>query len=65
MKLGTNKHRAALAACTAWSLELGKVFGRRAGDARYRPEGKGEPGTPLRHAADAFTVATTEWENDQ
>ena len=36
------------AADDAWQRELERVFGKRAGDARYRPEGKGEDGSMLR-----------------
>lgn len=48
MKLGTEAHKAALATDDAWQVELVNRFGKRAGDARYRAEGKGEPGSALR-----------------
>lgn len=31
-----------------WSAELSRVFGKEAGQARYEPRGKGQPGSLLR-----------------
>jgi hypothetical protein len=42
---------------TAWSGELQKAFGKRAGNARYTPAGQGEPGSALRVAAERWTAA--------
>lgn len=50
-------YRAAMAADDAWSDELQRLFGKRAGDARYTREGKGEPGTDLRRLHDAKLAA--------
>lgn len=41
----------------AWGVELKRTFGRRAGDARYRPEGRGTEGTALRTTYDERTAA--------
>ena len=40
-----------------WSAELTCLFGKRACDARYLPEGKGAPGSALRDIYDRRTVA--------
>lgn len=45
----------------AWSAELHRVFGRNAGQARYEPRGKGEPGTKLRALHDAREAARSSW----
>jgi hypothetical protein len=58
---GTPLHQTAMATCKAWSAELTKTFGKRAGDARYRPEGRGEEGTTLRAAYEANTKASMAW----
>jgi len=44
-----------------WSALLRQQFGARAGDARYSREGKGESGTALRQAHDAFCAARDAW----
>ena len=54
---GSELHRAALTTDHAWSVELIRCFGKNAGDARYRPEGRGVPGSALRAAYDARTAA--------
>ena len=61
MKLGTEKHKAALATDNAWSTELCKRFGKRAGDVRYTVEGQGEAGSALRVAYEARTEAQNAW----
>jgi hypothetical protein len=52
-----DKAKAAQDACDAWGAELRKSFGKRAGDMRYLPAGKGEPGSDLRRTYDAFVAA--------
>lgn len=42
----------------AWSAELSRVFGRRACEARYLPEGRGEAGSILRCLSDRREAAT-------
>lgn len=64
MKLGTEKHKAALQLDNEWSAELCKVFGKRAGDVRYTREGQGEPGSTLRAAYDARTAAQNDWHGE-
>lgn len=32
----------------AWGAKLRQLFGKRAGDVRYSPQGKGDPGSVLR-----------------
>lgn len=64
MKLGTEKHRAALKTDNAWQAELEKVFGKQAGDKRYVRAGKGEPGTALRAAYEARQMAQEAWHAD-
>ena len=64
MKLGTEKHKAALQTDNEWSAELCKAFGKRAGDVRYAPEGQGEPGTALRRAYEARRAAQEAWEDE-
>lgn len=54
-------YNAFAAADDAWSAELVRAFGKRASEARYTAEGKGEPGTPLRAASDAFHEARKAW----
>jgi hypothetical protein len=61
MKLGTEKHKAALATDNAWSAELCKAFGKRAGDVRYTVEGQGRPGSALRAAYEARKAAQIAW----
>lgn len=51
-------YKAALAADNRWSLELRRLFGKRAGDVRYTKQGQGEPGTELNDAYLAFQVAS-------
>jgi hypothetical protein len=63
MKLGTEKHRAALAADDVWSIELQKVFGRHAGDARYTKAGQGRPGSTLNEAYRAWALARDAWDH--
>lgn len=41
----------------AWGEELRRTFGRRAGDVRYTPEGKGIPGSRLRELYDEREAA--------
>lgn len=50
------------AADAAWSVELSRTFGSRAGDARYTPEGRGEPGSALADAYEARTAALKAFE---
>ena len=50
-------YRAFATADEDWHRELARQFGRHAGDARYEPRGKGEPGTALRTAFDARMAA--------
>jgi hypothetical protein len=61
MKLGTAWHRRALESDKAWSEHLVKCFGKRSGDVRYTPEGKGEPGTVLRNLYEMRTIAQEAW----
>ena len=46
-----------IAADEAWAAELKTQFGKSAGDARYTDLGKGEAGSLLRKAHDAFVDA--------
>lgn len=48
-------YRAALDADEAWSRELRRIFGRRAGDARYTSEGRSTPVLTQLH--DAWAAA--------
>jgi len=41
-------YRAAVQADEAWSAELHRLFGKRAGDVRYTRQSEGEPGSELR-----------------
>lgn len=45
----------------AWTAELRRVFGKRAGDARYGTAGKGEEGSVLRRHHDARAAARIAW----
>lgn len=60
MKTIHELYRAACAADDAWQAGLVKVFGKKAGDMRYRPEGKQ---IPLDALHDEFARATKEWRN--
>jgi hypothetical protein len=54
------KHRAyfkAIAADDAWSQELQRLFGKRAGDIRYTEKGRGTPGSKLRKLHNAKLAA--------
>jgi hypothetical protein len=60
----TNKeplYRTAIAADRAWSSELTRLFGSRAGDTRYTKRGEGEPGSELRRRYEAFKTANDAW----
>jgi len=46
----------------AWSAELQRLFGKRAGDVRYLAQGYGEPGSELRRLHDAAKAAHDAWE---
>lgn len=61
MKWDSSLHAAALMADAAWHQHLEKVFGKGAGDARYTPAGKGEPGSALRVAHDRWREANEAW----
>lgn len=50
-------YQSAVAADDAWSTELRRLFGGRAGDIRYTKQGRGEPGTELRRLHDAKLAA--------
>jgi hypothetical protein len=52
-KFGSPEHVAAQTTNDAWSMELKRLFGKRAGDVRYTAQGKGDPGTELRRLYDA------------
>ena len=52
-------YRAFMRADNAWHDELVKVFGKRAGDARYTPEGKSTP--MLKELHTAFQDAGLQW----
>ncbi len=47
----------AIAADTAWMVELRKLFGRDACNARYEKRGRGLPGSDLAKAYDAWMSA--------
>ena len=64
MKLGTEKHKAALQTDNEWSAELCKVFGKHAGDARYTRQGEGVPGSALRAAYEARQAAQEAWHTE-
>jgi hypothetical protein len=46
----------------AWQNELEARFGRRARDARYAAEGRGEDGSKLRRLYDLRTIAMQSWQ---
>ena len=50
-------YRAAVAADDAYSAELRRLFGKRAGNVRYTKAGTGEPGSDLRLLHDAWIMA--------
>jgi hypothetical protein len=50
-------YHAAIAADAAWSAELLRRFGKRAGDVRYTKQGEGEPGSTLRRLYVAWVNA--------
>lgn len=50
-------YRAAITADEAWGAELRRMFGKAAGDIRYRAAGTGLPGSHLRHLHDAKLAA--------
>lgn len=52
---------AAFAADAAWQAELTRMFGSRACEARYLPEGRGDAGSVLRELSDARDAATVEY----
>jgi hypothetical protein len=51
-----------LAADRAWSEELTRVFGKEAGDVRYRNEARGEPGSELRRRYRRRELALKAWD---
>lgn len=53
----------AVNADNAWSAELEKLFGKRAGDVRYTEEGKGRPGTALNRAYLHWKEVSARWRN--
>jgi hypothetical protein len=62
MKLWTQSHRLALQTDAAWSDELQRQFGNRAGDVRYTSKGQGEPGSVLRNLYEARSAAMKAWQ---
>lgn len=46
----------------AWVAELHRQFGKRSGDVRYTPAGRGEPGSALNALYTARAVAQTAWD---
>lgn len=64
-KLGTPLHIAAIKADNAWTQELVRLFGKRAGDMRYANAGKGDVGSELRRLHDARMTAQEAWYNDE
>lgn len=44
-----------------WSASLRAVFGKDAGQARYEPRGRGQPGSALRRAYQAREAARVAW----
>jgi hypothetical protein len=58
---GSPLHRAAQATDDAWSAELGRLFGKHAGDVRYSLAGRGDEGSELRRLYDAFRDANEAW----
>lgn len=57
LKAATPQRLAFQKADDAWSAALQAEFGRRAGDARYRPEGRGAEGSNLRACYEAREAA--------
>lgn len=53
----SSRYYTALAADEAWSKELRRLFGKRAGDVRYTKQGEGAPGSELRRLHDAKLAA--------
>ena len=51
-------HYALQDADDAWSTELRRLFGKRAGDVRYTEKGRGAPGSKRRKLHDAFAEAS-------
>jgi hypothetical protein len=58
----TEAMKAFIAADDAWSAELTRQFGKQACEARYRPQGRGVPGSTLAAAHDAREACRAEWE---
>ena len=56
-RFGGPEHTLAQTTDDAWSAELQRRFGKRAGDVRYTLQGKGEPGSVLRLLYDARDAA--------
>ena len=56
-KFGSPEHVAAQVTDDAWSAELRRLFGKRAGDVRYTPQGNGDAGSDLRRLYDAREAA--------
>lgn len=54
-------YRRALHADQAWSDELRRTFGARAGNVRYTKRGEGEPGSRLRRLYKAKVRADKAW----
>lgn len=52
-KFGGVEHTAAQVTDDAWSVELRRLFGKRAGDVRYTVRGRGELGSELRRLYEA------------
>jgi hypothetical protein len=55
METFTQLYKDACKADDAWSAELVKLYGKRAGDMRYTKEGKGSEGSELRRLHDAWS----------
>lgn len=62
---GFEAHYAFQDADDAWSRELQRLFGKRAGDVRYTDAGKGAPGSVLRSLHDAREALRMAWEADK
>lgn len=58
-------YRAAQAADEAWSNELHRLFGKKAGDVRYTSRGAGAPGSELRRLHDAKLAADQKLHREQ
>lgn len=54
----------AYAADDAYTDELVRLFGKRAGEVRYTSEGKGKPGSTLRRLSDAKLAADRAWRGE-